>query len=167
MLCSIQDFFHSVWVCVHNRNIHNNVDTTTTHTNAETHNIILADWLGPSQENLTCILIEEPGPLCTNCAVPSAEWQQPFCIRERFLFNGLGTHCFTDCEKCDKKEQDTRELSLSCGTHCIPANVLQHIPPYFFFAQGRVYCPSSFLIHPRRTCCIPSLCCYSQTILLL
>lgn len=63
-----------VFECVYtyNRNIHNNVDTTT-HTNAETHNIILVDWLGPSQENLTSILIEEPGPLCTNCAVPSAE----------------------------------------------------------------------------------------------
>lgn len=72
MLCSIQGSFHSVWVCVYNRNIHNNVDTTTTHTNAETHNIILVDWLDPSQENLTSTLIEEPEPLCTNCAVPSA-----------------------------------------------------------------------------------------------
>lgn len=33
---------------------------TTIHTNAETHNIILVDWLGPRQENLTSILIEEP-----------------------------------------------------------------------------------------------------------
>lgn len=131
MLCSIQGSFHSVWVCVYNRNIHNNVDNYTHKCRNTQHN---TGGLARSSSGKLDLYSYRGPNLCTNCAVPSAEWQQSHsCIHERFLFNGMGTHCSTDCEKCDKKEQDTRELSLSRRTHCIPANVLQHIPSMFLF----------------------------------
>lgn len=153
-------------MCVYNRNIHNNVDNYTHKCRNTQHNtgglarsssgkLDLYSYRGPNlfARTVLCLLQSDSKAILAfmrgSCSMAWA-------------------HIALQTVKSVIKRSKTQE---SC--HCPAGHTASQLmffntfPPCFFSAQGRVYCPSSFLIHPWRTCCIPSLCCYSQTILLL